>query len=297
MRLLTCLLISVSVASSVLASDPPCVWSSASGAITETCGKLGIGTTAPADSFHVFGSSPNMRLEHSSPTTAQSMLAFYEGTSMYGFINQRGSAYAGQPAWFNIGNSNTNGALSLYAGGNLRVFLAADGSVGIGTTTPIAKLDVAGNLNVSGDITGARVFHAVFQDLAEWVPSTESLAPGTVVVLDRSVPNRVTPSRGAYDTSVAGVVSASPGIILGQAATDRERIATTGRVKVRVNASRTPIRIGDLLVTSNDRGVAMKSEPIDIGGAEIHRPGTIIGKALEPLGGGTGQILVLLSLQ
>jgi hypothetical protein len=29
----------------------------------------------------------------------------------------------------------------------------------------------------------------------------------------------------------------------------------------------------------------------------IHRPGTIIGKALEPLEGGVGEILVLLSLQ
>jgi len=34
-----------------------------------------------------------------------------------------------------------------------------------------------------------------------------------------------------------------------------------------------------------------------IGGARIHRPGTLIGKALEPLDKGTGEILVLLSLQ
>jgi hypothetical protein len=41
----------------------------------------------------------------------------------------------------------------------------------------------------------------------------------------------------------------------------------------------------------------MKSAPVDVGGARIHRPGTLIGKALEPLAGGTGKILVLLSLQ
>ena len=35
----------------------------------------------------------------------------------------------------------------------------------------------------------------------------------------------------------------------------------------------------------------------DLGGTQIHRPGTIIGKALEPLDKGTGEILVLLSLQ
>jgi hypothetical protein len=36
---------------------------------------------------------------------------------------------------------------------------------------------------------------------------------------------------------------------------------------------------------------------LDIGGVRFHRPGTIIGKALEPLAQGTGEILVLLSLQ
>jgi hypothetical protein len=41
----------------------------------------------------------------------------------------------------------------------------------------------------------------------------------------------------------------------------------------------------------------MKSVPVEIGGVRIHRPGTLIGKALEPLEKGTGEILVLLSLQ
>jgi hypothetical protein len=73
-------------------------------------------------------------------------------------------------------------------------------------------------------------------------------------------------------------------------------IATTGRVRVKVDAGR-PIRVGDLLVSSDKPGMAMKSEPIDVGGVRIHRPGTIIGKALEPLASGQGEILVLLSLQ
>jgi len=41
----------------------------------------------------------------------------------------------------------------------------------------------------------------------------------------------------------------------------------------------------------------MKSQAVDFGGIRIHRPGTLIGKALEPLATGTGEILVLLSLQ
>ncbi len=57
-----------------------------------------------------------------------------------------------------------------------------------------------------------------------------------------------------------------------------------------------PIAVGDLRVTSATIGHAMRSRPVDVGVA-VRRPGTIIGKALEPLTGGRGQILVLLTLQ
>jgi hypothetical protein len=96
---------------------------------------------------------------------------------------------------------------------------------------------------------------------------------------------------------VAGVVSEKPGLILGEAGDSKAMIATTGRVRMRVDATRAPIAIGDLLVTSDKPGVAMKSIPIDVHGIAIHRPGTVVGKALEPLADGQGEILVLLSLQ
>ena len=41
----------------------------------------------------------------------------------------------------------------------------------------------------------------------------------------------------------------------------------------------------------------MRSEPVNMGGNALHRPGTLIGKALEPLSAGQGEILVLLTLQ
>lgn len=170
------------------------------------------------------------------------------------------------------------------------------GKVGIGTTTPGYPLHVVGNVRVDGTLTGTNI-QAQYQDVAEWVPSGEDLAPGTVVVLDPAIENTVVKSTRAYDTTVAGVVSAQPGIILGVGGAEKEQIATTGRVRVRVDATSAPIRIGDLLVTGDKPGSAMKSKPIDVGGSAIHRPGTIIGKALEALPSGEGEILVLLSLQ
>jgi len=174
-----------------------------------------------------------------------------------------------------------------------RMRIMEDGRVVIGATAPTGSYA----LDVVGSIHATNIIGASYQDVAEWVPASEEMKPGTVVVLAANKNNEVTSSRTAYDTMVAGVVSARPGIILGDSAPDKAQVATTGRVKVKVDATRNPIRVGDLLVTSDVAGTAMRSVPIDVSGIAIHRPGTIIGKALEPLASGEGEILVLLSLQ
>jgi len=187
--------------------------------------------------------------------------------------------------------------------------MIVNGSVGIGTQTPGSKLDVNGNTNISGNINVAGngtttgnitldgTIHAKYQDVAEWVLTSEQIPLGTVVVLDSTKSNQVISSMQAYDTRVAGVVSERPGLALGESGANKVLVATTGRVLVKVDASNGPIHIGDLLVTSDIPGLAMKSEPITIGNRKMHMPGTLIGKALEPLEKGSGKILVLLSLQ
>lgn len=178
------------------------------------------------------------------------------------------------------------------------LYIDKDGRVGINTmslATNVA-LNVNGNANFNGVVTGTKI-QAHYQDVAEWVPSRTDLAPGTVVVLDAALGNGVAASTAPYDTTVAGVVSAQPGLILGIEGDSKEQVATTGRVKVKVDASRGPIAVGDLLVTSDKPGYAMRSTPVDVGGVQMHRPGTIVGKALESLREGQGEILVLLSLQ
>lgn len=49
--------------------------------------------------------------------------------------------------------------------------------------------------------------------------------------------------------------------------------------------------------TISFRGNNLFVVKVELGCVKIHCPGTIIGKALEPLASGTGEILVLLSLQ
>jgi hypothetical protein len=188
--------------------------------------------------------------------------------------------------------------LALGVGSSEKMRITNAGNVGIGTTSPgTYKLKVAGSVNVTNDLVVDGNIAAKYQDVAEWVPTSRSIVAGTVVVLDAELSNHVLPSSRAYDTRVAGVVSASPGVILGEGGAGKVMVATTGRVRVKVDATGGPIRVGDLLVTSDKEGVAMRSVPLDLGGTPIHRPGTLIGKALEPLEKGVGEILVLLSLQ
>ena len=224
-----------------------------------------------------------------------------QGNQIYGVrsIASGGSSYGSGDTVYGIYASGSGGSLNygIYSAAGTNFF---SGNVGVGTTSPSEKLHVqGGNVKVvDGNITIINGnINAKYQDVAEWVDSSQELLPGTVVVLDTSKSNQVIASTQSYDSRVAGVISLKPGLALGEEAEGRVLVATTGRVKVKVDAGSGPIQIGDLLVTSDKPGIAMKSMPLDIGGARIHRPGTLIGKALEPLANGTGEILVLLSMQ
>ena len=235
----------------------------------------------------------------------------------YASENWSGAPGTGQGADLSFWTTPTGSPNSAHA---QRMIIDPFGNVGINTNTPASLLDVngaatirgataitgaatisgtlsSGSLSVTGNITATGTVKATYQDVAEWVPAAEPLTSGTVVVLNPDHSNQVMASKAAYDTTVAGVISARPGVALGEEGEGKSLVATTGRVRVRVDASASPIRVGDLLVTSDKPGLAMKSVPVEIGGVKMHRPGTLIGKALEPLATGTGEILVLLSLQ
>ena len=74
-------------------------------------------------------------------------------------------------------------------------------------------------------------------------------------------------------------------------------VGITGIAPVKASAENGPIVPGDLLTSSSLPGHAMKAGAVTIDEVTFHRPGTILGKALEPLDEGTGVISVLVALQ
>lgn len=163
--------------------------------------------------------------------------------------------------------------------------------VGIGTTAPVATLDVNGT-------TRTRVLQIVGADLAEKFPiSGGRVEPGTVMEIDPANPGLLRQSQGAYSQRVAGVVSGAndfpAGAILGNLPghDDAPPIALSGRVWTWCDASEAAIAPGDLLTTSAAPGHAMKAADRD----QAH--GAVIGKAMSSLKSGRGLVLVLVNLQ
>jgi hypothetical protein len=99
-------------------------------------------------------------------------------------------------------------------------------------------------------------------------------------------------SNRANDAAVAGVYSTKPGVE-GRRESERRStvpVALAGVIPVRVTVENGPIRPGDLLVSSSTPGHAMRAP-------QSPAPGTVIGKAMQPLESGTGSIEMLVMLR
>jgi hypothetical protein len=161
---------------------------------------------------------------------------------------------------------------------------------GLEPGTPTAasfRVDASGNVLADGAIT-ATVFESGFADVAEWVTVSEPVEAGDVLEFDPTALTTYRRSGSACSSLVAGVVSTAPGMILGGHGTkDQALLALTGIVPVKVTNEGGPILPGDLLVTSSTPGHAMRWDGVG--------SPALVGKALEPMTGKRGVILVLLT--
>lgn len=169
---------------------------------------------------------------------------------------------------------------------------------------PVAGIQTSGNFSANGDITAENVYctklyteitDPIICEVFKTSPAYQ-YEPGTVIITDPASDYYV-PCTAEYQTAVVGVVS--PGasvdslgniltVILGAQAPPMPNKSTRLEVKVKADASYGSIKRGDLLTTSATLGHAMlASEP---------KIGTVIGKALESLESGKGEIKVMVTL-
>jgi hypothetical protein len=113
-------------------------------------------------------------------------------------------------------------------------------------------------------------------------PISEEAEPGDLLTLDPGHSGKLIRAATAQDPGIVGIAADAPAEVDGEL---RVALVETNFAAVKADAGYGEIRPGDLLTSSFTPGHAMLAHEI--------MPGTIIGKALEPLENGTGLIKVL----
>ncbi|MFO1507582.1 MAG: hypothetical protein U1F23_11030 [Lysobacterales bacterium] len=206
------------------------------------------------------------------------------------FISGTGGNLGGAGVYTQLFNDcNSQASICPYAA--LIANNTGGGNIILGQNDAFTVFRVDGNGNVF-----AGTYQAGGADVAEFVPSTQSLEPGDVVAIDSDSGGAFRLATMANSTAVAGVISTQPGLTMNtseqddKAARGEPRLALTGRVPVKVTDQNGAIRPGDLLVSSSVPGRAMRAPTNP-------RPGTVIGKAMQPLVHGNGEIEMLVMLR
>ena len=183
-----------------------------------------------------------------------------------------------------VGNQIINGTLVTQQTHTIKIGVpgASYGNDGI-RGEPNLWLDAAGTVIIK------KGFQSQGMDVAERFKVLGHGEIGSVMVMDEQE-KAIKLCERAYDPCVVGIISGEPAFILGLE-TEHQPIALCGRVPCNVDADIAPIKVGDLLTTSPTKGYAQKALEI------AKATGTIIGKALESLSQGKGQITVLVILQ
>ena len=132
-------------------------------------GNVGIGTATPSQDLHVFATdNGDGILIESDPagTNRAPALKLYPKSSLNTERNWALSPYKDTPQGLSIASSDAKGG-DPYSAGTTRMLIdGISGNVGIGTTSPVQKLDVDGNIQIldtnasDGDILGYLNFHS-----------------------------------------------------------------------------------------------------------------------------------------
>ncbi|MCU1320811.1 MAG: hypothetical protein JWM43_460 [Acidobacteriaceae bacterium] len=278
-------------------------------------GKVGIGTTNPLGILDVgtvggvvvsgANLDPNGSYNLAPLQNSGKLLLGWNRSGGQGEVDLISNQAGGGNGGFSFYDYTNTGTL------NSLVSFQGNGNVGIGTMWPGAKLDVVGNVKLSGSGASLTFPDGTVQstawtgtlcggDYAESINVTgdrKNYEAGDVLVLDPETPGKVLKVIEPYSTLVAGIYSTKRGIVGRRQLTDPKTantevpMAMIGIVPTKVSAENGPIKVGDLLVTSSTPGHAMKGTDRNL------MSGAVVGKAMGSLASGASVIEVLVTLQ
>ncbi|RRQ50708.1 hypothetical protein DZC72_09320 [Maribacter algicola] len=126
------------------------LWSENGENVYYDSGNVGIGTTAPNNTLHI--SSDNVSPVRIESTTTDNFTSFYTSSGYKGYL---GIFSGDDDMEIGTGFGNSTGKTHLTTFALPRLTVAANGDIGIGTTSPTEKLEVHGNIKTIGEVHSA----------------------------------------------------------------------------------------------------------------------------------------------
>lgn len=151
-------------------------------------------------------------------------------------------------------------------------------TLNVSNTANIKQLAVNGNITATGDITGARVFNAVYNDYAEWFERGDDAEVGHIIALDETSAQERYVKATNKSKVIVGICTGNYAHIIGGEYNDNYEtynlkkfipVSLAGRVPVYVKGT---VHVGDFIIPTDAPG---------IGKASKERTGGAVGIALE----------------
>ena len=151
-------------------------------------------------------------------------------------------------------------------------------TLNVSNTANIKQLAVNGDITATGDITGARVVNAVYNDYAEWFERGDDAEVGHIIALDETSTQERYVKATNKSKVIVGICTGNYAHIIGGEYNDNYEtynlkkfipVSLAGRVPVYVKGA---VRVGNFIIPTDAPG---------IGKASKERTGGAVGIALE----------------